>query len=114
MEHLPKLRLVDEDGKPFSSRIDGVLAGLLYKFRKRFPSIRDEGDLTDVFEATARGIAKRERRTGPIEKVHSYAWTALRNSGISWLRSAPSQFERRTAGGDEALATLQASYGSQE
>jgi RNA polymerase sigma factor (sigma-70 family) len=115
MEQLRKLRLLDEDGKALSTRVDGVLAGLLQKFRKRFPSIQDEVDLTEVFEEAARRIDKRERRSGPIEKVHSYAWVTLRSIGLSWLRRGSSQLERRTIqseAGQSILTTLAAREGS--
>lgn len=115
MEHLQRLRLLDEYGKPLSARIDGVLAGLLHKFRRRFPSIQDEGDLTEVFEEAARRIDKREQRSGPIEKVHSYAWVTLRSIGLSWLRRGSSQLERLTVDSSQAvLSSLRARAGSQE
>lgn len=117
MEQLRKLRLVDDEGNPLSARVDGVLSGLLVKFRRRFPSIRDEGDLTDVFEEAARRIVKRERQSGPIEKVHSYAWVTLRSIGLSWLRRGSSQIESRTVqsqGGQSILSTVVARDGSPE
>lgn len=117
MEHLQRLRLLDEYGNPLSTRLDGVLAGLLHKFRRRFPSIQDEGDLTEVFEEAARRIDKRERRSGPIEKVHSYAWVTLRSIGLSWLRRGSSQLALQTVqsqAGQAILSMLAAKEGSPE
>ena len=64
MEHLRDLRLLDEHGKPLDSRIESVLKRLLRKFLKRFPSLRDDLTVTEVFEAAGRKIANRERETG--------------------------------------------------
>jgi RNA polymerase sigma factor (sigma-70 family) len=117
MEQLRKLRVVDDEGNPLTARLDGVLSGLLVKFRRRFPSIRDEGELTDVFEEAARRIVKRERLSGPIEKVHSYAWVTLRSIGLSWLRRGSSQLEQRTVQSEASqsiLSTLEARDGSPE
>ena len=83
MEYLRKLRLLDEHGNPLDARIDGVLGGLLQKFRRRFPTIQDEIELTNVFEEAAQKIEKRERLAGPIEKLHAYAWVTLRSLGLS-------------------------------
>lgn len=115
MEHLRRLRLLGKDGQPLSTRIDGVLNGLLQKFRRRFPSIQDEGDLTEVFEEAASRIDKREQRSGTIEKVNGYAWVTLRSIGLSWLRRGSSQLELRTVGSSQTvLSSLRAYAGSQE
>ena len=47
MEHLRKLRLLDESGKPLGTRFEGVLERLLPRFQRQFPTFRDEVTLTD-------------------------------------------------------------------
>ena len=113
MEHLRKLRLLDEHGNPLSNRIDGALGGLLLKFRRKFPAIQDEAELTNVFEQAAHKLEKRERAKGPIEKLHAYAWVTLRNLGVSWTRRGSSQLDQQTVQNGEALlSTLRAWSGS--
>jgi hypothetical protein len=77
MEHLRKLRLLDETGKPLGTRVEGVLGRLLPRFQRQFPAFRDEVTLTEVFEEAGRRIATREQRSGPMEKLHGYAWVTL-------------------------------------
>ena len=49
MEHLRKLRLLDESGKPLGTRVEGVLERLLPRFQRQFPTFRDEVTLTEVY-----------------------------------------------------------------
>lgn len=73
MESLRKLGLLDVDGKPVEDRLSKVLNALLPRFRRRFPAIQDDVEVTEVFEEAARRITKRERASGPIEKLGGYA-----------------------------------------
>ena len=117
MEHLRDLRLLDEHGKPLDSRIESVLKRLLRKFLKRFPSLRDDVTVTEVFEAAGRKIANRERETGQIERLHGYAWVTVRNTGTSWLRRGSSQLAQHTLPADDsdaALAAMPAACGTAE
>jgi DNA-directed RNA polymerase specialized sigma24 family protein len=106
MEHLRKLRLLDESGKPLGTRVEGVLERLLPRFQRQFPTFRDEVTLTEVFEEAGRRIVTREERSGPIEKLHGYAWVTLRSVATSWLRRGSSRLSQRTLGADESQAAL--------
>jgi hypothetical protein len=117
MEHLRHFRLLDEHGKPLDSRIENVLKRLLRKFLKRFPSLRDDLTLTEVFEEAGRKIAHREREAGRIERLHGYAWVTLRNTGTSWLRRGSSQLAQHTLSADDsdaALASIPTTCGTPE
>ncbi len=117
MESLRKLGLLDTDGKPVEDRLSKVLNALLPRFRRRFPALQDEVELTEVFEEAARRITKRERASGPIEKLGGYAWKALESVGVSTQRRGSMQVrvnrvESRT--GPEIVSQLRAWDGSVE
>jgi RNA polymerase sigma factor (sigma-70 family) len=117
MEHLRHFRLLDEHGKPLDPRIENVLKRLLRKFLKRFPSLRDDLTVTEVFEEAGRKIANREREAGRIERLHGYAWVTLRNTGTSWLRRGSSQLAQHTLSADDsdtALASMPTTCGTPE
>jgi RNA polymerase sigma factor (sigma-70 family) len=116
MEHLEVPKLLDEHGQPLSTHIDGVLRRLVPKFRRQFPAVRDELDLTEILEKAGERIAVRERR-GPIERLHAYAWVALQSAAKSWMRRGASRLMRRTVApesSESVLATVQARSGSPE
>ena len=50
MESLRKFGLLDADGKPLDERLLKALNDLLPRFRRRFPAIQDEVEITEVFE----------------------------------------------------------------
>jgi RNA polymerase sigma factor (sigma-70 family) len=108
MEHLRDFRLLDEKGKPLDTRIEGVLHRLVRRFRKWFPTLRDDFVVNEVFEEAGRKIAKRERQLGPIDKLHEYAWVTLRNAGTSWLRRSSSHLEQHSLNAEESDAILAA------
>jgi len=117
MEHLRHFRLLDERGKPLDSRIEGFLHRLVRRFRKWFPTLRDDSVVIEVFEKAGRKLAKRETQLGSIEKPHEYAWVTLKNTGRSWLRRPSSQLEQRSLTADESdaiLSAMPAAYGSAE
>ena len=91
MESLRKLGLLDTDGKPVEDRLSKILNALLPRFRRRFPAIQDDVEVTEVFEEAARRITKRERASGPIEKLGGYAWKALESIGVSLQRRGSMQ-----------------------
>jgi hypothetical protein len=76
MESLRKFGLLDADGKPLDERLLKALNGLLPRFRRRFPAIQDEVEITEVFEEAVRRIQKRERQAGPIEVTRGRRWRA--------------------------------------
>ena len=54
MESLRKLGLLDVDGKPVEDRLSKVLNALLPRFRRRFPAIQDDVEVTEVFDEIGR------------------------------------------------------------
>ena len=117
MESLRKYGLLDEHGKPLDERLLKALSDLLPRFRRRFPAIQDEVEITEVFEEAARRIEKRERQAGPIEKLRGYAWKALESIGVSAHRRSTMQVRLRrveSRTGPELVARIQALDGSVE
>ena len=117
MEHRATIGLLDDTGQPFGAHIDSVLRALLPRLEREFPSLRDETVLVEVLEEAGRKIAEHERRDGPIEKLHAYAWVAIRSVATSRLRRGSMRIARATFAGDEALdvlGTVQSSVGTPE
>jgi RNA polymerase sigma factor (sigma-70 family) len=117
MEHLQSPRLLDERGNPLSSRIEEALRSLVPKFRRRYPAVQDEVELTQILKKAGTKIAVREERSGPIEKLHGYAWVTLRNVTASWRRRGSTKLRERSVGseaGDAILGTAQAQEGTPE
>jgi RNA polymerase sigma factor (sigma-70 family) len=111
------LGLVDSDGKPFASRIERVLAGLLPKLQRQFPPLQDDIAATEVMEEAGRRISTREQRSGPIEKLHGYAWVTIRSVATSYLRRGSSRLVRKTLeseAGHAQIAELPADHASAE
>ncbi len=106
MEHLQTPRLLDERGNPLSTRVEGALRSLIPKFRRQFPAVQDELDLTEILEKAGHRIAKRERRSGPIEKLHAYAWVTLRSVFVSWMRRGSHRLTQHTIGSEASSAVL--------
>ena len=117
MEHRATIGLLDDTGQPFGAHIDSVLRALLPRLEREFPTLRDETVLVEVLEEAGRKIADHERRDGPIEKLHAYAWVAIRSVATSRLRRGSMRIARATFAGDNALdvlGTVQASIGTPE
>jgi DNA-directed RNA polymerase specialized sigma24 family protein len=117
MEQLRKLDLLDENGKPMDGRIVATLRKLVSRFRRQFPTIRDEVEIIEVFEQAGRGMAKHERESGLLEKPYGYAWTALQTIAISKLRGGSIEFHRdraETRDGSELVSRLRALDGTPE
>jgi len=117
MEHRATIGLLDDTGQPFGAHIDSVLRALLPRLEREFPTLRDETVLVEVLEEAGRKIADHERRDGPIEKLHAYAWVAIRSVATSRLRRGSMRIARATFAGDDALdvlGTVQASIGTPE
>jgi hypothetical protein len=70
-----RFMLVDDAGDPLSPHVADALVSLVPRFHREFPLIRDHSLLTDFLEEAGRRIVKRERRSGPIEHLHGYAWS---------------------------------------
>jgi RNA polymerase sigma factor (sigma-70 family) len=106
MEQLPTPRLLDEHGQPLSPRIDGALRTLFPKFRKKFPFLRDDVEVIELFEKAGANIALREARHGPIEKLHAFAWVTLKNVALSWLRRGSVQMRLASIDGEDSRTLL--------
>src|SRR5438067_1901772 len=117
MEQLQKLELLDEDGKPIDGRITATLSRLVSKFRRQFPTIRDEVEIQELFERVAQRMATRERASGTLERPSGYAWASLQRIAISKLRGGSIEFHRRRieaySGGD-IVSRLQTLHGTPE
>src|SRR5882672_1101758 len=117
MEHLQTPRLLDERGDPLSSRVEGALRSLVPRFRRQFPAVQDELDLTEILEKAGHRIAARERRSGPIEKLQAYAWVTLKSVVVSWMRRSSHRLTQQTLGSEASeavLSTVQAPSGTAE
>lgn len=106
VEYLGSLALLDANGKPFSSHIDSVLRQLAPRLLRQFPALQDDAVLADVVEEAGRRIAEHERRDGPIERLHGYAWVTMRSVATSRMRRGSMRMERATLHGEDTEAVL--------
>lgn len=106
MESLANFGLLDQDGKPFSSHIERVLRDLAPRLRRQFTVLRDEVVLIEVLEEAGRRIVEHERQSGPIEKLHGYAWVTVRSVATSRLRRGPMRLEQATLYSEESRTVL--------
>jgi DNA-directed RNA polymerase specialized sigma24 family protein len=106
MEHVAKFGLLDEAGQPFGAHIDSALRGLLPRLQRQFPTLKDEVVIVAVLEEAGRKIAEHERRSGPIEKLHAYAWVTVRSVATSEMRRGSMRIARATLAGDEGAEVL--------
>jgi RNA polymerase sigma factor (sigma-70 family) len=106
VEYLAKADFLDESGKPLGPHIQRVLRDLIPKFERRFPSLKDAAVITDVLEEAGRKISAHEQRSGPIEKLHGYAWVTVRTVALSKLRRSSMRVDRATVRSDESHAIL--------
>src|SRR5438105_13316359 len=106
MEHLQAPRLLDERGNPLSTRVESALRSLVPQLRRQFPPVQDELELTEILEKAGHRIAAREQRSGPIEKLHAYAWVTLRSVVMSWMRRSSHRLTQHTISSEAAEAVL--------
>ena len=110
MEQRRRLALLDEDGKPVNDHIEATLCKLVPKFRNQFPTIQEDVADELVGEA-ARKMAKHERECGLLGKPFGFAWTVLKNLGISTLRGSSIELHRiraETREGPDLVSRLRA------
>lgn len=98
-EAMLNLNLVDEKGQPLGERIRIAITGLEPGFRCKFPSIRDEAVIANLFEDAARRVAAHEERSGPIESLPAFARKVLENAAYSHLRAPDHQVNGHAANG---------------
>jgi RNA polymerase sigma factor (sigma-70 family) len=80
---------VDEAGEPLDQHVQEVLRALLPRFRRDFPTIRDETIIADIMESAGRRVAAAERRLGRrLEKseLAPYAFVTIRSVAVSRVR----------------------------
>ena len=117
MKDVAKIGLLDEAGQPFGPEIDAALRSLMPRLQRQFPALNEETTLIEVLEEAGRKIAEHERRVGPIEKLHAYAWVAVRNVATSRMRRGSMRIARATVSGEdavEALDSMRSSHGTPE
>jgi hypothetical protein len=103
-----EIPLLDENGQPLSPHIEEALFSLIPKFQRHFPAFRDELSLIGVLEETGQKIKNREKHSGRIERLHAYAWVALRSVATSRLRHGTGRLAQRTLASEESEAALEA------
>lgn len=106
MEFVAKPGLLNERGQPFSSRIDRALHDLLPKLQRQFPTLKDEAVVAEVLEEAGRKIADHEQRSGPLEKLHGYAWVTVRSVAMSRMRRSAMRVEQATVRAEDNHAIL--------
>lgn len=114
---LPKLRLLDEAGRPFEERIQAIFLRLEVRFRCRFNTIQDESVLRNLFDRAGQLYFRQEQQGAPIERPEALAWTILNNIGISELRRSEERvINGSVAGiaGEKVLLSLSAGSGTPE
>jgi len=115
MERLQIPHLLDERGQPLSSRLEQLLRRLIPRFRKQFPTLNDDQEVTEIFEEAGRRLERREQRSGPLEEPYGFAWVTLLNIGRSWMCRDPNRLRREMIGtedGKTVLSTMQAKSGT--
>lgn len=117
MNEMRPLVLLGSNGQPIDRRVERVLAGLVPKLRRRFPTLQDEAVLAEVVEEAGRRIAAREELHGPIERIHGYAWVTVRSVATSYLRRPATRLIQKTLepeASEICLARTATSYGAPE
>lgn len=109
MERSRAQRAIDRDGALLPDHIQRVLDDLRPRLRRDFPGLQDDIALTDVMEEAGQRVALREKRSGPIEKLHAYAWVTLRSVATSRMRLGATQLLQRTLESDASEARLASS-----
>lgn len=117
MEDMRSLGLLDSNGQPLATRIEGVLNSLLPRLRRQFPALQDEVALIEVMEEAGRRIVSREERGGPLERLHGYAWVTVRSVATSRMRRGSTRLIQKTLESETSqvvLASVRAVNGSAE
>ena len=91
MASVPKLYLIDEDGRPLGDHIVNAIASLGSKIMRQFGQVCDPAVLSNTIEAAGKNTARYERKNGPLDDVKSFLWKSVSNLVISELRSKPKE-----------------------
>ena len=108
MERMPKYTLLDENGNPLSPHVDDALTRLVPRLLRQFPALHDEPLLIGALENAGRKISNHERQSGPIEKIHAYAWVTLQNTAKSQLRHGRGRLAQKLLESDKNGVSLDA------
>jgi DNA-directed RNA polymerase specialized sigma24 family protein len=117
VEHVAKSALVDENGQPFSARIERALRDVTPKLLRQFSSLRDEVVVVEILEEAGRKIVHHEQQFGPIDKLHGYAWVTVKSIATTRMRRSAMRVARATLDSEEshaALNGLSAEFGTPE
>ena len=98
MKSRSKIPLVGSDGQPLPERIQRTLIDLLPRFNRWFPLVQDEAVVIGLLEEAGQRINEQERQSGPVQRLHGFAWTVLRNIGASELRLSRSRVQLKSMG----------------
>jgi RNA polymerase sigma factor (sigma-70 family) len=104
----PKYTFLDTGGRPFSPDIEHVLTSLTPRLLRQFPALGDESLLIAVLETAARKLTNRERESGPIERLHAYAWVTLYSTAMSRLRRGRGRLAQKLFESDQEGVSLEA------
>jgi RNA polymerase sigma factor (sigma-70 family) len=107
MEHLQIPRLLNVRGNPLSERIESALRSLIPRFRRQYPNLQDELVVTSIVEKAGQRIEQREQQSGPIEKLHAYAWVTVKNITASWMRRSSNRSELQRIDSEAGSAILE-------
>lgn len=100
MKSRRKIPLVGSNGQPLPERIQRALHDLLPRFNRWFP-LQDEAVVIGLLERAGQRIKEKERKSGPVESLHGFAWTVLHNLGVSELRLSRSKVQLESIGSEE-------------
>jgi RNA polymerase sigma factor (sigma-70 family) len=106
MGYRSRLCLLDDEGRPFNSRIERALSDLRPRLQRQFPALRDEIAVTEVLEEAGRRITDHEARSGPIGKLHGYAWVTVRSVAMSRMRRSAARLASATLETQQGRAVL--------
>jgi len=106
METPTRSPFLDQFGNPLPDRIQQVLDDLSARFRRKFPTIRDEVEAVEILEQAGQYVMAHESQKGAAWSLHGLAWATIRNFAISKVRSGPHRLEQATIGLDESAADV--------
>jgi DNA-directed RNA polymerase specialized sigma24 family protein len=106
MESPTRSPFLDQFGNPLPDHIQRALDDLSARFRRKFPTIRDEVEAVEILERAGQQVMAHESKKGTASSLHGLAWVAIRNCAISKLRSGPHRLEQATTVLEESAADV--------
>jgi len=77
---------VDEQGRPFESRLQVALCAVAPRLRRTFHEFSDDVSLTEVLEETARLTVEYEAKYGEVQRLRGFAYRTSHNVALGQLR----------------------------